>query len=129
MSAGPSTGSPVTTSARSGACSIGQPVVIVGDASCSPQPGGIAAYQFAGTGFLPEMDEGAFVLDYFQSRRDRARPRPTARFTSSERILVRTHWRSSVRRAGLARSLGCTRPCKTRGDIVARLLSSGPAGP
>ncbi|HEY3934264.1 MAG TPA: efflux RND transporter permease subunit [Gemmatimonadales bacterium] len=27
--------------------------------------GGVAAYRFVGTGFLPEMDEGAFVLDYF----------------------------------------------------------------
>jgi CzcA family heavy metal efflux pump len=27
--------------------------------------GGVAASQFVGTGFLPSMDEGAFVLDYF----------------------------------------------------------------
>jgi CzcA family heavy metal efflux pump len=26
--------------------------------------GGVTAYRFTGTGFLPEMDEGAFVLDY-----------------------------------------------------------------
>src|SRR6185503_18974266 len=25
---------------------------------------GLVAYRFVGTGFLPEMDEGAFVLDY-----------------------------------------------------------------
>ena len=27
--------------------------------------GGVVAYRLVGTGFLPEMDEGAFVLDYF----------------------------------------------------------------
>ena len=26
---------------------------------------GVVAERFVGTGFLPEMDEGAFVLDYF----------------------------------------------------------------
>ena len=26
---------------------------------------GVLAYRFVPTGFLPEMDEGAFVLDYF----------------------------------------------------------------
>ena len=39
--------------------------VLVGAAVLILAVGGVVAYRFTGTGFLPEMDEGAFVLDYW----------------------------------------------------------------
>ncbi len=82
--------------------------------------GGVVAYQFTGTGFLPEMDEGAFVLDYFT-------PGGTALSESdrevriAESILARTPEISGTSR-GLGGELGLFATQQNSGDIVARLV-------
>jgi CzcA family heavy metal efflux pump len=85
--------------------------------------GGIAAYQFAGTGFLPEMDEGAFVLDYF-SPGGTALDETDRQVHIVERILVRTpEIVGTSRRTGA--ELGLYATLQNRGDIVARLSPQG----
>ncbi|HKV49713.1 MAG TPA: efflux RND transporter permease subunit, partial [Gemmatimonadaceae bacterium] len=82
--------------------------------------GGVVAYQFTGTGFLPEMDEGAFVLDYFT-------PGGTALSESdrqvriAENILARTPEISGTSRR-LGAELGLFATQQNSGDIVARLV-------
>ena len=82
--------------------------------------GGVVAYQFTGTGFLPEMDEGAFVLDYFT-------PGGTALAESdrqvriAENILARTPEISGTSRR-LGAELGLFATEQNSGDIVARLV-------
>ncbi len=51
------------TSGRSAWC-FGRPIVAL-VAAVVLIVAGVLAYRFVGTGFLPEMDEGAFVLDYW----------------------------------------------------------------
>jgi CzcA family heavy metal efflux pump len=80
---------------------------------------GVLAQRFVGTGFLPEMDEGAFVLDYFT-------PGGTA-LTETDRqvhivesILARTpEIVATSRRTGAELGLFATE--QNTGDIVARL--------
>ena len=82
--------------------------------------GGVVAYQFTGTGFLPEMDEGAFVLDYFT-------PGGTALAESdrqvriAESILARTPEISGTSRR-LGAELGLFATQQNSGDIAARLV-------
>jgi CzcA family heavy metal efflux pump len=80
---------------------------------------GFLAYRFAGTGFLPEMDEGAFVLDYVT-------PGGTALSETDrelhivERILAGTpEVVATSRRTGAELGLFATQ--QNTGDIVARL--------
>jgi multidrug efflux pump subunit AcrB len=81
--------------------------------------GGILAYRFVGSGFLPEMDEGAFVLDYWS-------PGGTA-LTETDRLLhivedtlARTpEVTGTARRTGAELGLFATE--QNRGDIVVRL--------
>jgi multidrug efflux pump subunit AcrB len=80
---------------------------------------GVIAYRFVPTGFLPEMDEGAFVLDYFT-------PGGTALVETDrlvhigERILMSTPEIAGIsRRTGAELGLFATE--QNRGDIVARL--------
>jgi CzcA family heavy metal efflux pump len=80
---------------------------------------GVVAQRFVGTGFLPEMDEGAFVLDYFT-------PGGTA-LTETDRqlhivegILAATpEIEGTSRRTGAELGLFATE--QNTGDIVARL--------
>ncbi len=81
--------------------------------------GGVFAYRFVGTGFLPEMDEGAFVLDYFT-------PGGTALAETDrelhivERILAGTpEIVATSRRTGAELGLFATQ--QNTGDVVARL--------
>lgn len=81
--------------------------------------GGFFAYRFVGTGFLPEMDEGAFVLDYFT-------PGGTALSETDrelhivERILAGTpEIVATSRRTGAELGLFATQ--QNTGDVVARL--------
>jgi len=80
---------------------------------------GVVAQRFVGTGFLPEMDEGAFVLDYFT-------PGGTALAETDrelhivERILAGTpEIQGTSRRTGAELGLFATE--QNTGDIVARL--------
>ncbi|HEY3134286.1 MAG TPA: efflux RND transporter permease subunit [Gemmatimonadaceae bacterium] len=84
---------------------------------------GVVAERFVGTGFLPEMDEGAFVLDYFT-------PGGTALAETDreihivERILAATpEIDGTSRRTGAELGLFATE--QNTGDIVARLNSPG----
>jgi CzcA family heavy metal efflux pump len=80
---------------------------------------GVLAYGFVGTGFLPEMDEGAFVLDYFT-------PGGTALTETDrelhivERILAATpEVVGTSRRTGAELGLFATQ--QNSGDVVVRL--------
>lgn len=80
---------------------------------------GVLAQRFVGTGFLPEMDEGAFVLDYFT-------PGGTALVETDrqihivEDILAKTpEIDGTSRRTGAELGLFATE--QNTGDIVARL--------
>ncbi|HEX7943006.1 MAG TPA: efflux RND transporter permease subunit, partial [Gemmatimonadaceae bacterium] len=80
---------------------------------------GVLAYRFVPTGFLPEMDEGAFVLDYFT-------PGGTALVETdrqvhiAERILMSTPEIAGIsRRTGA--ELGLFATDQNTGDVVARL--------
>jgi CzcA family heavy metal efflux pump len=80
---------------------------------------GVIAQRFVGTGFLPEMDEGAFVLDYFT-------PGGTALAETDrevhivEKILAETpEITGTSRRTGAELGLFATE--QNTGDIVARL--------
>ncbi|MEO8226396.1 MAG: efflux RND transporter permease subunit [Gemmatimonadota bacterium] len=84
---------------------------------------GVVGYRFVGSGFLPEMDEGAFVLDYFT-------PGGTALAETDrevkivERILAATpEIEGTSRRTGA--ELGFFATDQNRGDIVARLRPRG----
>ena len=84
---------------------------------------GVVAERFVGTGFLPEMDEGAFVLDYFT-------PGGTALTETDreihivERILAQTpEIEATSRRTGA--ELGLFATAQNTGDIVARLRPPG----
>jgi CzcA family heavy metal efflux pump len=84
---------------------------------------GVIAERFVGTGFLPEMDEGAFVLDYFT-------PGGTALTETDreihivERILAETpEIEGTSRRTGAELGLFATE--QNTGDIVARLRPPG----
>jgi len=84
---------------------------------------GIAAYRFVGTGFLPEMDEGAFVLDYFTPG-GTALAETDRQLHIVERILAETpEIVATSRRTGAELGLFATQ--QNTGDIVARLKPHG----
>ena len=84
---------------------------------------GIAAYLFVGTGFLPEMDEGAFVLDYFTPG-GTALSETDRQLHIVERILAETpEVVATSRRTGAELGLFATQ--QNTGDIVARLKPHG----
>jgi CzcA family heavy metal efflux pump len=80
---------------------------------------GIGLWQLVGTGFLPEMDEGAFVLDYFT-------PGGTALDETNREVAIAERTLAAMpeitgtsRRTGAELGLFATE--QNRGDIVARL--------
>jgi multidrug efflux pump subunit AcrB len=84
---------------------------------------GVIVYKLVPTGFLPEIDEGAFVLDYYS-------PGGTALVETdrmvhiAERILLATPEIAGIsRRTGAELGLFATE--QNRGDIVARLKPAG----
>jgi CzcA family heavy metal efflux pump len=81
--------------------------------------GGYLAHRFVGTGFLPEMDEGAFVLDYFTPG-GTALAETDRELHIAERILAQTpEITGTSRRTGAELGLFATQ--QNTGDIVARL--------
>src|SRR5207244_12928096 len=75
--------------------------------------------RLVGTGFLPEMDEGAFVLDYFTPG-GTALAETDREVGIAERILAETpEIEATSRRTGA--ELGLFATSQNTGDIVARL--------
>ena len=84
---------------------------------------GIGAWQLVGSGFLPEMDEGAFVLDYFTPG-GTALVETNRQVGIAEQILAATPEISGTsRRTGAELGLFATE--QNSGDIVARLRPPG----
>ena len=80
---------------------------------------GYVAYRFVGTGFLPDMDEGAFVLDYFTPG-GTALTETDRQVHIAEHILLQTpEITGTSRRTGAELGLFATE--QNTGDIVARL--------
>src|SRR5213596_234645 len=80
---------------------------------------GAGLWRFVGTGFLPEMDEGAFVLDYWTPG-GTALDETNREVGIAERILAATpEITGTSRRTGAELGLFATE--QNRGDIVARL--------
>ncbi|HET9012762.1 MAG TPA: efflux RND transporter permease subunit, partial [Gemmatimonadaceae bacterium] len=80
---------------------------------------GVLAYRFVQTGFLPEMDEGAFVIDYFTPG-GTALAETDRQLHIVERILAATpEITGTSRRTGAELGLFATE--QNTGDIVARL--------
>lgn len=80
---------------------------------------GIVVQRVASTGFLPEIDEGAFVLDYF-SPGGTALAETDRQVHEIERILMSTPEITGTSRR-LGAELGLFATEQNRGDIVARL--------
>ena len=80
---------------------------------------GVLVHRFVGTGFLPEMDEGAFVLDYW-SPGGTALAETDRQLHIAERILAQTpEVTGTSRRTGA--ELGLFATLQNRGDMVVRL--------
>jgi CzcA family heavy metal efflux pump len=84
---------------------------------------GVAVHRFVGTGFLPEMDEGAFVLDYFTPG-GTALAESNRQLTVAERILAREPEVAGTSRR-LGAELGLFATEQNSGDIVVRLKPRG----
>ena len=81
--------------------------------------GGVVAYRALGTGFLPEMDEGSFILDYFTPG-GTALAETDRQLHIVERILARTpEVVGTSRRTGA--ELGLFATAQNTGDIAVRL--------
>ena len=84
---------------------------------------GVLAYRVVGTGFLPEMDEGAFVLDYW-SPGGTALAETDRQLHIIEAILAATpEVEGTSRRTGAELGLFATQ--QNRGDMVVRLKPVG----
>jgi CzcA family heavy metal efflux pump len=80
---------------------------------------GVGLWQVVGSGFLPEMDEGAFVLDYFTPG-GTALDETNRQVGIAERILAETpEIEATSRRTGA--ELGLFATVQNSGDLVARL--------
>ena len=80
---------------------------------------GVLAYHFVGTGFLPEMDEGAFVLDYVTPG-GTALDETNREIHIAETILLSTpEVEGTSRRTGAELGLFATQ--QNTGDVVVRL--------
>jgi len=81
---------------------------------------GVLAYRTVGTGFLPEMDEGAFVLDYFTPG-GTALSETDRQMRIVEGILAKTpEIAGTSRRTGA--ELGLFATLQNSGDLIARLV-------
>ena len=81
--------------------------------------GGVVAHRFVGTGFLPEIDEGAFVLDYFTPG-GTALAETDRQVHLAEKILLDEPEIAGIsRRTGAELGLFATE--QNTGDIAARL--------
>jgi len=84
---------------------------------------GVGLWRLVETGFLPEMDEGAFVLDYFTPG-GTALAETDREIGIAERILAKTpEIEGTSRRTGA--ELGLFATSQNTGDIAARLVAPG----
>ncbi|MDP1889437.1 MAG: efflux RND transporter permease subunit, partial [Gemmatimonadaceae bacterium] len=99
--------------------SLGRPVVIVATMVLLAGTGYLL-FRTAGTGFLPEMDEGAFVFDYYAPG-GTALTETDRQVHVAEQIMLGTPEVQAIsRRTGA--ELGMFATQQNRGDIVARLV-------
>jgi len=92
----------------------------VGVAAAVLVAAGLGLWRLAGTGFLPDMDEGAFVLDYWTPG-GTALDETNRLVGIAERVLAATpEIAGTSRRTGA--ELGLFATAQNRGDIVARLV-------
>jgi len=92
---------------------------LVGMAAMALGVGGVVAYRFTGTGFLPEMDEGAFVLDYWTPG-GTALDETDRMINKVELLLRRTpEVAATSRRTGAELGLFATE--QNRGDMIVRM--------
>ena len=80
---------------------------------------GVVVHRFVGTGFLPEMDEGAFVIDYFTPG-GTALAESNRQLNIAERILAREPEVTGTSRR-LGAELGLFATEQNSGDIAVRL--------
>ena len=83
---------------------------------------GVVVHRFVGTGFLPEIDEGAFVLDYFS-------PGGTALAETDRQVhIIERELMNTPEVAGTSRrtgaELGLFATQQNRGDIAVRLTTN-----
>ena len=84
---------------------------------------GVALWRMVGTGFLPEIDEGAFILDYFTPG-GTALAETNRQLGVAESILAATpEVTGTARRTGA--ELGMFATAQNSGDIVVRLAPRG----
>ena len=84
---------------------------------------GAGVYSLVGTGFLPEMDEGAFIIDYFTPG-GTALAETDRQLQLVERILTETpEVAGTARRTGAELGLFATE--QNTGDIAVRLVAPG----
>jgi len=101
------------------AASLARPFVIVG-LTVALGVAGYLLYGRAGTGFLPEMDEGAFVFDYFAPG-GTALAETDRQVHTVEQLMLRTPEVQGIsRRTGAELGLAATQ--QNRGDMVVRLV-------
>lgn len=101
------------------AASFSRPFVIVG-LTVVLGAAGYLLYGRAGTGFLPEMDEGAFVFDYFAPG-GTALAETDRQVHTVEQVMLRTPEVQGIsRRTGAELGLAATQ--QNRGDMVVRLV-------
>ncbi|MDB4906604.1 MAG: acriflavin resistance protein [Gemmatimonadetes bacterium] len=84
---------------------------------------GVVVHRYVGTGFLPEIDEGAFVLDYFS-------PGGTALAETDRQVhIIERELMNTPEVAGTSRrtgaELGLFATQQNRGDIAVRLSGAG----
>ncbi len=85
--------------------------------------GGLLAYHFVGTGFLPEIDEGAFVLDYVTPGGTALAETDRLVHIAEKVLLSEPEIEGISRRTGAELGLFATE--QNTGDIVARLKPEG----
>ena len=99
--------------------SLARPLVVVG-VTLLIGVTGVLLYRRAGTGFLPEMDEGSFVLDY-TAPGGTALAETDRQVHTVEQLLLRTPEIQAIsRRTGAELGLFATE--QNVGDVVARLV-------